>query len=155
VLPVALVLGASLVLPWLADREVSRAAEVWRADPEAAFDRLDRAERLNPLSTTAQLTEATIALRLERTEHAERALRAALEREHANSYALFELGLIAAARGDRRQGSRLLAETLRHSPRDQVVREALASVRAGRRIRLDRINRAIVTRARYVASKAE
>ena len=155
VAPLVLVLGLSFALPWIAERQISRAAEVWRADPDAAFDRLDRAESLNPLATTAQLTEATIALRLGRTEHAERALREALEREPANSYALFELGLIAAARGDRRKGSRLLAETLRHSPRDQVVRDALASVRAGRRIRLDRINRAIVTRARYVASKAE
>jgi O-Antigen ligase len=155
VVPLALVVSASFALPWIAERQVSKAAEVWRADPEAAFEHLDRAERLNPLATTAPLTEATIALRLGRAEHAESALRDALERERANSYALFELGLIAAARGERQEATRLLAETLRHSPRDVVVRDALADVRAGRRIRLDRINHAIVTRARYVASRAE
>jgi hypothetical protein len=155
VVPVALLVAVSFALPWLAERQIARAAEVWRAYPDAAFERLDRAAGLNPLGTTAPLTEATIALRLGRPERAERALREALEREPGNSYALFELGLIAAARGDRRGATELLSETLRGSPRDEVVRAALARVRAGREIDLDRINRAIVTRARYVASQAE
>ena len=49
----------------------------------AAFARLDRAERLNPLSARAPLTAATIALRLDDTEVAAREFRQALDREPA------------------------------------------------------------------------
>lgn len=155
VVPVALVLGVSFALPWLAERQIARAAEVWRGDLDAAMERLDRAESLNPLGTNAQLMKATIALRVGRTGVAEQALRDALEREPDNSYALFELGLIAAARGDRAAAEELLSETLEASPRDGIVRNVLAAVRAGRKVSPDRINRAILIRARYIASRAE
>jgi O-antigen ligase len=152
VAPALLALGVSLALPWLAERHIARAADTWRTEPEAALERLDRAAALNPLATRAQLTEATIALRLDRIPRAERALREALERQPDNAYALLELGLIAASRGDRREARALLRRTLESNPRDVVVREVLGELRRGRRIDLEEVNDEIVTRARGVAT---
>jgi hypothetical protein len=149
VVAAAVAIGLSFALPWLAERQIARAAEIWRTSPQAAFERLDSAAGLNPLGTRAQLAEATIALRLRRLDRAEHALRQALEREPDNSYAMFELGLIAAVRGDRSRARELLGRTLRRSPRDEVVRDALRTVRRGRRLEIDKVNEAILTRARY------
>ena len=97
-----------------------------------------------------QLTEATIALRLGGTGRAKSAFRAALEREPENGYALLELGMIAAERGQRPRARRLLERAHERSPRDGIVNEVLADVRRGRRVDLDRVNRKILQRARYV-----
>jgi O-antigen ligase len=146
---VALLLAVSFAVPWLAERHVSRAAEIWRADPTGAFEHLDRAADLNPLSPRAQLTEATIALRLGRRGRAESAFLAALEREPDNGYALLELGMIAAERGQRPRARRLLELAHSRSPRDRLVSEVLADVRRGRRVNVDQVNRKILQRARY------
>jgi O-antigen ligase len=148
----AVLLAVSLVVPWLAERHVSRAIDIWRADPTGAFEQLDRAAGLNPLSPRAQLTAATIALRLGRTARAEREFRGALEREPDNGYALLELGMIAAERGERARATRLLRRARARSPRDQAVYQALDAVRRGREVDLDRINRRILRRARSQAS---
>ena len=52
---------ASLTLPWLAARDVQIASESWGADPNAAFERLDRARGLNFLSAEPNLTAGAIA----------------------------------------------------------------------------------------------
>jgi O-antigen ligase len=147
----AAALAASFAFPWLAERHVSRATKIWPADPAGAFEQLDRAADLNPLASRAQLTAATIALRLGQTGRAAGAFRAALEREPDNRYALLELGMIAAERGHRSRALRLLERAHSRSPRDRVVTEVLADVRRGRRIDLDRVNREILQRARYRA----
>jgi tetratricopeptide (TPR) repeat protein len=144
----AVLIAVSFGAPWLAERQLSRATEIWRSDPSGAFDRLDRAAGLNPLSSRAQLTAATISLRLGRTERAEREFREALEREPDNGYALLELGMIAAERGERVRARDLLRRARARSPRDQVVYQALDAVRRGREVDLDRINRRILRRAR-------
>jgi O-antigen ligase len=148
---VAVLLAVSFALPWLAERHVNRAAEIWPADPAGAFEHLDRAADLNPLSPRAQLTAATIALRLGRSGRAETDFRAALERQPDNGYALFELGMIASERGQRLRARRLLERAHTLSPRDRVVADVLANVRRGRRVDSDRVNRKILQRARYRA----
>jgi tetratricopeptide (TPR) repeat protein len=140
-------LAAALIPPWLAERDIARASDRWAASPDAAFDRLDRAEGLNPLSPKAYLVAGTIALRLGRTGKAEEEFRQALRRDPDNGYALLELGLIAAQRGQRGRAVRLLERRVRLTPRDDVVREALAAVRRGVRIDAARVNRALQRRA--------
>ena len=66
---------------------------------DAAFDALDRAETLNPLSTVPGATAGTIALRLDRTGEAEGHFREVLADDPENAYAALELGLIASAGG--------------------------------------------------------
>ena len=107
-------------MPWLAERTVDGAARTWRANPDAALRRLDRAESLNPLSPRAQLTAATIALETDQRDLAEREFREALEREPRNSYPLLDLGVIEA-QNDRARGMRLLRRAHLLSPRDPVI----------------------------------
>jgi hypothetical protein len=136
-------LGAS----WLAALEIDRASGDWRSDPQLAFDRLKRAERLNPLSARAQLTAGTIAARLGRRAEAEVWFKAALRREPDNAYALLELGVIA---GELRQPARsqaLLARAAAANPRDVVTRRALQAIRHGSPLPLREVNDAILRRS--------
>jgi tetratricopeptide (TPR) repeat protein len=143
-----LVLALSFVPPWLAELEIDRATTIWRADPDGAFRRLERAEDLNPLSARASLTAATIAARLDRIGVARRELRAALEREPRNAYALLELGAITAGEGDRRSALRLLSRAASLSPRDQDIADSLRRLRRGDPLDLQALNRRILERAR-------
>ena len=47
--------------PFSAERYASDAYDVWRADPSRAYDDLDRARSLNPLSVDPVLAEGAIA----------------------------------------------------------------------------------------------
>ena len=142
----ALVVGASFALPWLAALDVDRAAGGWGADPDAAFERLDRAEALNPLSARAPLTAATIALRLDRTAEAERGFREALRREPRNVYALLYLGVLTAER-DPAAGLELAERARAASPRDASVRFVTQRLRRNRPVDLRSLSRSIVQRA--------
>ena len=143
----AAALALSFAVPWLAELELDRAQDSWRADPSAAFGRLDRAAALNPLTVRPQLTAGTIALRLGRTALAEREFRDALRREPDEAYALLELGLIAAERGDRQRALALLERSIEQHPQDAAARRALVATRTGKAVSAERVNRAILDRA--------
>jgi len=146
---VAVALGVVLLAgPWLADLEIDRAAKGWRGSPEAAFKRLDRARKLNPVSPQPDLSAGTIALRLGRLDQAERAFTRARDREPGNAYALLELGLIAAERDDRAEAVALLRRVTRINPRDEIARDVLKDVRRGRYITTARVNQLLLERAR-------
>lgn len=145
---VAVALAASFALPWLAELQIHRATTIWRGDPDAAFRRLDSAAGLNPLSATAPLASATIALRLDRAELARQNFKDALEREPRSAYALLELGVMAAERGERRSGLRLVGRAAQLSPRDSLTADMLRRIRRGRHVEVKALNRAILVRAR-------
>jgi Flp pilus assembly protein TadD len=142
-------------LPWLAELEVERANSIWRANPDAAFRRLDRADDLNPLSPRASLTAGTIALRVDRPAVARREFREAMAREPRNSYAPLELGAIAAAEGDRREALRLVRRAAALSPRDAAVRLAERRLRRGRSLDPVWLNRRILERVRGRGNRTE
>jgi tetratricopeptide (TPR) repeat protein len=142
-----LVAAASLALPWLARVETDRAGRTWPDDPRLAERRLDRAASLNPLSDRPHLVAATIALERRRYGEARERFEKALERNERSAYAVLELGALASMRGDRAQAVRLLERAARLDPRDPPTRAALASARAGRRVDVHRLNRAIRERA--------
>jgi tetratricopeptide (TPR) repeat protein len=155
VTPIVLVaLAVSFVFPWLAARAVDDAARTWRADPDAALRQLDRAESLNPLSARAQLTAATIALETDQLSVAQQDFAQALEREPRNSYALLELGAIAA-QNDRARGMRLLRRARVLSPRDPDIARALRRLRQHRPLDLPSLNRSILRRARSRGTKVD
>ncbi len=57
----AVVLAISAVPPYLSERYVNDAYDEWRSDPSGAYDDLDRAHALNPLSADPLLAEGAIA----------------------------------------------------------------------------------------------
>jgi tetratricopeptide (TPR) repeat protein len=150
----AIAIGVSLLLPWLAERNISRAGDLWRADVGGALRLLDDAASLNPLSARPSLTAGTIALRVEDFGRAEQEFEEALAREPESSYALLELGLIASVHGERRRAVELLEQAVALSPRDRVARAALRAARRGRRLDPAAVNRRILERARERQSDA-
>ena len=126
----------SLTLPWLAAREVERAADAWRSSPEDAYAILDRraepqpAERPRPTSYAA-----AIAMRGEDYPRAEAAFERALERHRDNWYAELELAVIAALEGRRDEALARLDRAEELNPLEEtvgVVRAGAARRRARR-----------------------
>ena len=150
----AALLALAIAAPWLSAREVDHANDIWRQDPDAAFDALDRAETFNPLSTLPGATAGTIALRLDRTDEAERHFREVLDDDPENAYAALELGLIASANGNNREARRMLELALAQNPRDPLVLEVLEDVKAGRRVSPSAVNARIARSAQSVANRA-
>jgi tetratricopeptide (TPR) repeat protein/predicted secreted protein len=150
---VLVVLGAiwSLAAPWLSQRQVERAASVWRKDPARAYARLEEAARLNPLSDEAYLVAGSIALRYGDVARADHEFSLALERVPGDAYATLERGAIASMSGRRADALRLLEAAVRLNPRDQLTREALLLVRAGKRVDVESLNRSILIKARQLA----
>jgi tetratricopeptide (TPR) repeat protein len=150
----AALLALAIAAPWLSAREVDHANDIWREDPDAAFDALDRAETFNPLSTLPGATAGTIALRLDRTDEAERHFSEVLADDPENAYAALELGLIASANGNNRDARRMLERALAQNPRDPLVLSVLEDVEAGRRVSPSAVNARIARSAQSVANRA-
>jgi tetratricopeptide (TPR) repeat protein len=147
----AIAAAVSLTAPWLSQLQIESAARVWRKSPSSAYARLRDAARLNPLSDEANLTAGSIALRYGDLARAEREFSAALARTPGDAYATLERGAIASSDGERQMAMALLERAVRLNPRDELTREALAVVQAGRRIDVAELNRQILGKARELA----
>ncbi|HSZ05096.1 MAG TPA: O-antigen ligase family protein [Solirubrobacteraceae bacterium] len=148
---VALAAAASLVAPWLSQLEIESAARIWTRAPSTAYARLEDAARLNPLSDEADSVAGSIALRYGELARADRDFALALERDPGDAYAALERGAIASARGERTAALGLLERAQRLAPREPLARQALGRVRAGGRVDLDELNRAILLKAEQLA----
>jgi O-antigen ligase len=140
----------SMALPWLSDVSTQYAADHWRADPKAAYDRLDRAASLDRLSPEPYLAAATIALKRSESARARADFLKALERQPRSDYATLELGALASSYGDRAAAERYLARTVRLNPQGLLARKALTDVRAGRQVSIQALNAAILNRVRAI-----
>jgi len=118
---VVVVAVLSLTLPWLAAREVERAADTWRTSPEDAYAILDRARTLNPLSARSDLVAGAIAMREEDYNRAEGAFTRALDRHADSWYAELELAVIAAVEGRRDEALARLDRAAELNPREETV----------------------------------
>jgi len=147
----ALAATASLAAPWLSQMKVQSAARVWTRAPASAYDRLDEAARLNPLSDEAYLVAGSIALRFGDLPRADHEFSLALRRVPGDAYATLERGAIASTRGQRRAALRLLESAVRLDPRDLLTRQALLLVREGRRLSVEELNRSILLKAHQFA----
>jgi tetratricopeptide (TPR) repeat protein len=139
--------AASLTLPWLSQLEVQDAARIWTRAPAAAYARLHEAARLNQLSDEPYVVAGSIALRYGELTRADGEFARALERTPDDVYALLERGAIASSRGRARAALSLLEEAVRLDPREGLARDALALVRAGHRVDIGELNRAILLKA--------
>jgi hypothetical protein len=136
----------SYILPWAATRDVDAAERSWRSDPEGAFDRLDRARRLNFLSSEPDVVTSTIAGELDRPTLMRASLERALDREPTNWYAWLALGTLDGAEGRRSAAVARLRRAAALNPRDPLVRSALRRAREGRPMSMAQINRALTER---------
>jgi len=143
----ALAATASLLAPWLSQRQLQNAAKIWPTAPRRAYSQLDDAARLNPLSDAPYLLAGSIALRFGDLARADHEFSLALKRDSGDAYATLERGAIASARGEQKLALVLLARTHRLSPHDELIQEVLAFVRKGERIDIDRLNRSILLKA--------
>jgi O-antigen ligase len=144
----AVAAAVSFALPWLSEREVEKATAVWRANPDAAYERLDRAAGLNPVSVRPLLFEGTLAVQLREPARAERAFLEALEREPRNQYSWLHLAALASARQDRALARRRIAQAAALSPRDEATRMARAAITEGTGITPQKLLRAILKYSR-------
>jgi tetratricopeptide (TPR) repeat protein len=144
----AVVLAWSLASPWLADRYVDQALDLWSTEPDPAFDKLDRAASLNRLSPDPDYAAGSIALRLDRPEEAIVRFTEAVEREPGDSASHLELGAVLFNEGERRDGLRHLREARRLDPRDEIIRGTLRRAQRGRQIDIAAMNEAIANRYR-------
>jgi len=129
------VLAISAVPPYLSQRYVNDAYGEWRSDPSRAYDDLDRARALNPLSANPVLAEGAIARANGDRARAIDAFRQAankLPEEWASHYNLAEL----YARSSPRRARLELAIAKRQNPYDPEVlalEERFAEQRGDRR----------------------
>jgi hypothetical protein len=130
----ALLVAASVVPPWLSEREQRRGTKIAAQSPDAALDHLDRAASLNPLSPLPDKAAGIIELRRQRYGEAERKLRAALERDPGDSGLYLLLGVLASNDGRQREGVRLVREAVRMAPLDEVAYESLERAEYGDRL---------------------
>jgi predicted Zn-dependent protease len=121
---------------------------VYPRDPAKAFDRLDTAAALNPLSSRPKVTAGRVALALHRPRTAERYFRQALEREPAEPYARLQLGAILFDGGRRAEGLRMLERAVSLEPHVRAATAALARARVGRRVDVNRINATLLARGK-------
>ena len=144
-------LAASLLAPWLAEREMKVAGESWQAGPSQALDRLERAAALNPVASDPDLRAGLISVYVGDLRTAESRFRDALEREPRNAYAMLELGVIASERGFPQIAFEWLAKSAELTPRDAITADALDAVARLERLSVQDINDQILKRARLPA----
>jgi tetratricopeptide (TPR) repeat protein len=113
---------------------VQAAAGSWRDDRETAFDRLERARALNPLSDNPDLVAGAIASCLGDHARMRVSFERALERNPHNWYAYFELAVVAALDGRREEALQLLGTARRLVPRESAIALVTSQVRAGKPI---------------------
>jgi tetratricopeptide (TPR) repeat protein len=121
----ALLAAVVLALPYLAEREVAAAASDWSSDPARAFERLDRAADLNPVSARPELVAGVIALELRRSGAGLRHFSRALERDDDDWFAWFGRGLAASALGERARARADYRQARALDPGEPLVQEAL------------------------------
>lgn len=142
---------ASLAAPWLSERQIQSAANVWPKAPLVAYARLNNAASLDPLSDRAYLVAGSIALRFGDFDRAEHYFSLALGRVPGDAYATLELGAIASQVGERGRALALLKQAVHLNPREPLTRETLQTVRLGQRVNVITLNREILRNAARLA----
>jgi O-Antigen ligase len=140
------------VPPWLSAKEVRAASGQWREDPAAAFDRLDRARRLNPLSDWPDVVAGAIASRIGDERKMIASFRRALERNPTNWYSHLELAVAYGRRGERSAALRELRQVERLNPYEPTIQLVRAGLRSGRPVSTRELD-AIFLRRTFVSNR--
>ena len=154
-LVLALFAACSLVFPWIAARELDAAAGNWRANPTKAFDRLDLARHLNPLTDKPDLAAGLIAGRLGDRERQRDAFARALRRNSKNWYAYLELGIVDSLAGRRASARADLRKARMLNPRDPVVLQMAQRVNEGRAVSQAAVDRLFAERLQILTGRRQ
>lgn len=136
----------SLGPPYLAARELKRALADWAQDPEVAYERLERARMLDPLSDEPDLYAGAIAARLNDRPRMRLHFERALERNPHSWYAHLELGLTRSVDGRRREAVQEVRRALALNPREEILASVLRRLRRGETIAPRSLDRLFVER---------
>jgi hypothetical protein len=145
----ALLTAASVIPPWLSERELRRGTELASTNPEAAVKHFDRAADLNPLSPLPDKATGVVEIRSGNYAAADRALRAAYERDPDDPGLHLLLGVVASSAGHQREAIRFVSEARRLAPQDEITPRVLRALRKGRKMdprNVDRLIQANVER---------
>jgi O-antigen ligase len=142
----AVAAAATFLPPWLSAKEVQAAAATWRVEPGIAFDRLERARALNPLSDNPDLVAGAIASRLGDRARMRASFGRALERNPHNWYAWLELAVVNALEGRRAEALRLLERARRLSPTEPGIELVTSRVRTREPISTAELDRLFLRR---------
>ncbi len=125
--------AASLAAPWLGLRYRDRASAIWRTQPAFAYQDLDRAATIDPLSPAPLVLQGVIGLQRGDLGRAADGFTRALQREDA-WLPHFGLALIAAQRGNRRAAGAELDAALARDRLDPVLPGVAQRIRGAERI---------------------
>ncbi len=103
-----------------------------RSDPSAAYSRLDRAARLEPLGASPHVLTAVIAAQLGDVPRQRAALEKAISIDGRDWYTRMELGLLDARAGDIASAKRTLASAVALNPGDVTLQWVVKRVGQGR-----------------------
>jgi tetratricopeptide (TPR) repeat protein len=143
----AAVACVSLVLPWLAARDVEQALATWRADPAGAYALLDSARQLNGLSDEPDLFAGAIASRRGELARMRTSFERALERNPVNWYAELELALLDTRDGAWATATQRLRRALELNPGEPVLEDVLERVKRRERVPFAEVDRLFVLRS--------
>jgi hypothetical protein len=146
VVVVAVLGAASVAFPWLADEQIDSASSAWAANPGAAFDRLERARDLNPLTDGADLVAGVIASRLRERRRERLAFENVLQRNPHNWYAHFELAILDAQEGHKQSALSRLREAHALNPREPVIPLVRRRILQGKAVSQTAIDRLFLDR---------
>ncbi len=132
---------ASLVVTWASFSFVQSGRAAGAAEPSKAYERLDLAADLNPLSALPFVYKGLIAQEAGQAAVARAAFASALEREPRNWFAALQLGLVEATEGDQEAAAAAIARAQELNPRDPLVEIAGQLVAAGGDVDPDLFNR--------------
>ncbi len=130
---VAVVALVSLVPPYLSVRYSNRAEEVGAANLPAAFDDLDRARSLNPVSLEPDLAQGRIAISARDYPAARKAFEHSLTVED-NWLAHYQLALLSTGEGHFRAGARELALARVMNARDPVLTQLNRAIKKHKKV---------------------
>jgi tetratricopeptide (TPR) repeat protein len=137
----ALLIAASVVPPWLSEREVRKGGEIAATDPAGAVERFDRAADLNPLSPVPEKAAAVVEIRAGRYAEAERHLLEAWKRDDRDSGMYLLLAVLRSSAGKAEDAKRLIQEARVLAPHDLVIERALPELRRGRKLDPQEVDR--------------
>jgi hypothetical protein len=150
VVGIGLVSAGSVAMPWLSAREVDNAISTWRADPDGAYERLDRARLLNPLTDEPDVVESIIAASLGDERRQELALLAALDRNPLNWYPMVELAALETRRSDRATALMWLERAERLNPLEETIEFVNMRIYQGRKVSSTVLQNMYVRQARLL-----
>lgn len=142
----ALAAAVSLGATYLAAKHIEAALGSWKTDSEAAYDRLELARQLNPLSERPDLIAGLIASKHRDWPRMRAAFTRALGRNPSSWYAELELAVAEANAGTRGKALEHLGRAESLNPREPVVDLVRDRVAEGRRVPPEFVDRLLLER---------